>query len=187
MNESTPSIPESLLKAAGSDRQLPPLHLWNPPCCGAIDIRITADGTWFHEGRPIRRTALVRLFASLLRREEDGVYYLVTPAEKLSIQVDDCPFVAVLLESKGKGPQRELQFELNTGQRVRADAQHRLQVEHGANGPHLHLEVRDGLKARLTRNVYYQLVELALAQQEEEAQVLTVWSAGQCFVLGSLY
>lgn len=185
MNEPPPRVSESLLRAAGNLRQ-PPLHLWNPPCCGAIDIRIAADGTWFHEGRPIRRAALVSLLASLLRREADGVFYLVTPVEKLSIAVDDCPFVAVLLESEGSGRQGVLEFELNTGERVRADAQHRLLLEENASGPHPRLQVRNGLEALLTRSVYYQLVELAMTQQEEHTERLTVWSAGECFVLGSL-
>ena len=98
--------------------------LRNPPYCGAIDIRITADGVWLHEGRPILRPALVRLFASILQREADGQFYLVTPVEKMLIQVDDCPFVAVLLQVTGDGSEAAFTFELNTGEHVTANARH---------------------------------------------------------------
>jgi len=185
MNDSLSLFPDSLLKAADSALQLLPLHARNPASCGAIDIRIAANGTWFHEGRPIQRAGLVRLFASILRRESDGRYYLVTPYEKLSIQVDDCPFVAVLLHTTGSGSLTTLTFELNTGEQVTAGAQHRIWVQQLDGAPHPVLEVRCGLTALLSRNVYYQLVEVAEGHWEEGADTLSVWSQGVRFSLGS--
>jgi len=185
MNDSPSPLPDSLLKAAESAQRPPPLHGWNPPNCGAIDIRIGADGTWFHEGMPFRRASLVRLFASILRRESDGLYYLVTPHEKLSIQVDDCPFVAVLLIATGADAETTLTFELNTGEQVIAGAQHRLCVQELNGAPHPVLDVRDGLTALLSRNVFYQLVELAVAHMKPDEAALAIWSQGVCFPLGS--
>lgn len=186
MNESSFPLPESFLKAAGSGLKTPPLQSWNPPCSGAIDIRIAADGTWYHEGRPIRRAALVRLFASILRREDDGRYYLVSPVEKLSIEVDDCPFVAVLLHANGAGVKASLCFELNTGELITAGPKHRLWVEERESGPYPRLAVRDGLDALISRNVFYQLANLALSRQHGNAAALVVWSDGVEFELGAL-
>src|SRR5690606_41748659 len=105
-----------------------PIYLWNPAHCGEIDIRIARDGQWYHEGSPIQRPELMQLFASVLRREPDGSYCLVTPVEKLTIQVDDCPFVAQLLEREGSGREQVLRFTLNTGEIVEADGDHRIIV-----------------------------------------------------------
>lgn len=185
MNDTPHALPEALLKAVDHGLQTSSPLLWNPPYCGAIDIRIAADGVWYHEGRAILRPALVRLFSSILRREADGGFYLVTPVEKLSIRVDECPFVAVLLQVAGAGADAVLAFELNTGEHISAGVQHRLWVEEREGGPHPMLEVRDGLHARLTRAVFYQLVELAQVQAANDTDMLVVWSQGQCFVLGA--
>lgn len=178
--------PERLLRAIDSVPQPAPVHLWDPPWCGEIDILIARDGRWYHEGRPFQRHALVQLFSSLLRLEPDGRHVLVTPAEKLGIRVEDCPFVAQLLESEGQGLERVLRFTLNTGEVVTAGPDHLLMVESVTDAPHPVLMVRGGLRALIARNVFYQLVELAEEQEIEGRTVLTVWSLGSCFELGSL-
>ncbi|MEX0617685.1 MAG: DUF1285 domain-containing protein [Pseudohongiellaceae bacterium] len=179
-----------------SDTGPAPVHLWNPPFCGDMDMRIAADGVWYHEGRPIRRQAMVRLFSSILKREDDE-YFLVTPVEKVRIQVEDCPFVAVLMdvEKKGKGkPERErrrarqrLVFTLNTGEQISADANHPIEVTTAVDGqPHPTLHVRNQLRALLGRNVFYALVEMAEVQEVDGRTVSGVRSEGCFFELGNL-
>ena len=162
------------------ERKLPPVEQWNPSHCGDSAMRIARDGTWYHEGSPIGRPAMVRLFSSILRREADGNYVLVTPVEKLDIAVEDAPFVAVELKSEGEGGGRNLAFRLNTGDLVVAGPDHRLRLEAREDGPHPYLEVRAGLEARLSRPVYYELAEIALA---EGAQPPGLWSKGAFFAL----
>ena len=159
------------------ERKLPPVESWNPTHCGDSAMRIARDGTWFHEGSPIGRAAMVRLFSSILRREADGSFVLVTPVEKLDIAVEDAPFVAVELKSEGEGAARKLAFRLNTGDLVVAGPTHRLRLE---AGPQPYLEVRAGLDARIARPVYYELAELALA---EGASPPGLWSDGAFFAL----
>ena len=156
------------------ERRLPPVAQWNPTHCGDSHMRIARDGTWFHEDAPIRRPAMVRLFAGLLRREPDGRHVLVTPVEKLDIAVDDAPFVAVEVQSEGAGPDRRLAFRLNTDEAVICGPDHALGVTDGRP----YLIVRDGLRASLTRPVYYELAELALA---ENAAPPGLWSGGMFF------
>lgn len=139
-------------------------------------MRIARDGTWFHEGAPIRRPAMVRLFAGLLRREPDGRHVLVTPAEKLDIQVEDAPFVALEARSEGKGRARRIAFRLNTDEPIVAGPDHKLHLIGGRP----YLTVRAGLEAAITRPVYYELAELAL---EEAANPLGLWSDGMFFIL----
>jgi len=165
-----------------------PVHDWDPPFCGDIDMRIARDGSWHYQGSPIRREAMVRLFASILRRDEDGCYYLVTPVEKVRIQVDDCPFVATQVQVNGEGSDSELLFTLNTGEQLSADSDHRLQVKTGGNDePHPTLHVRHGLYALVSRSVFYRLVEIAHTEDVdgEHARVLGVFSCGEFFPLGS--
>ena len=159
-------------------RQLPPVESWNPRHCGHSGMRIARDGTWFHEGRPIGRPAMVRLFSTILRREADGGHVLVTPVEKLDIDVEDAPFVAVELRSEGTGQGRSLAFRLNTGDVLLAGPDHRLRFESHDDGPHPYLEVRGGLDALVARPVYYELANLAL---EEGADPPGLWSCGQFF------
>lgn len=159
---------------AVAERRLPPVERWNPPHCGASRMRIARDGRWFHDGAPIARPAMVRLFAGLLRREEDGGYVLVTPVEKLSIEVEDLPFVAVEVASEGEDVARRLAFRLNTDEPVVAGPEHRLRLGDGLPA----LRVRGGLDARIARPVYYELVELALA-----ADPPGLWSDGAFFAL----
>ena len=158
----------------------PPVETWDPPHCGHSFMRIARDGSWHHEGRPIARPALVSLFASILRREPDGRFVLVTPVEKLDIDVEDCPFVAVEVKSEGKGEDRRLAFRLNSGEIVIAGPDHTLAVDSGETGPLPRLEVRGGLEARIARPVYYELVALAL---NEGADPPGLWSDGRFFAL----
>jgi hypothetical protein len=160
-------------------RRLPPVERWHPSHCGDSEMRIARDGTWYHQGSPIGRAAMVRLFSTILRREEDGGFVLVTPVEKLSILVEDAPFVAVELKTEGAGAARTLAFRLNTGDLVVAGPSHRLRFENW-DSLHPYLEVRPGLDALVARSVYYELAEIALA---EEASPPGVWSDGAFFPL----
>jgi hypothetical protein len=165
----------SLLAAARSEgrRGAPPVHLWDPPYCGEIDIVIRRDGTWIHEGTPIGRPGLVRLFASILKREGDR-FFLVTPVEKVGLRVEDAPFVAVDFEA-GDGA---ITFETNVGDRVAAGPDHPIRVETGADGePAPYVEVRRGLEALIDRKSFYRLVDLG----EEEGGQFGLRSGGAFF------
>ncbi len=141
----------------------PPVERWNPPYCGDIGMEIRADGTWIYQKSPIGRIALVKLFASVLRKDEDGRHYLVTPAEKVDVRVADAPFLAVEMEVRGEGSARQLVFRTNVDDIVTCGPDHPLRfVEEPASGglkPYLH--VRGRLEALVTRALYYDLVELA--------------------------
>ena len=185
----TPSTPalESVAAAAKAQapgRGLPPVHLWHPAHCGEIDIVIRANGQWIHEGSPIGREALVRLFSTVLRLDPDG-YHLVTPGEKMRITVEDAPFVAVAVErtTDERGP--VLRFTTNVGDEVDADAEHPIRVETDtATGePRPYVMVRRGLEALIARPVFYELVDMAEDLPGED-EVLAVSSAGQTFALG---
>lgn len=158
------------------------------PFCGDFDMRIARDGTWFYRGSPIGRKPLAKLFSSVLRREADGSYWLVTPYERGRIIVDDAPFTAVELTAAGSGRGQTLTFRTNLDDEVTADAQHPLRVAHDpeTGEPSPYIMVRNGLEARLVRSVYYQLVELGEERREGGAAILGVWSNGQFFPLGSL-
>lgn len=162
------------------ENKLPPVETWNPEHCGHSAMRIARDGTWFHEGSPIRRPALVRLFSTILRREADGRYVLVTPAEKLDIDVEDAPFLAVEMKSEGEGRARNLAFRLNTGDLVVAGPDQPIRVGEGEHGPRPSIEVRNRLEALITRSVYYELAALALAEAADPAGL---WSEGIFFGL----
>lgn len=158
---------------AVAERRLPPVEQWDPPRCGDSQMRIARDGTWYHEGAPIGRMAMVRLFSSVLRREPDGRHVLVTPAEKLDIAVEDAAFVAVEVRSEGSGTARRLAFRLNTDEVVIAGPEHALHFAETADGPHPYLRVRGGLEALIARSVYYELAELALA---DDTGPIGLWS-----------
>lgn len=162
------------------EKRLPPVEQWNPTHCGDSEMRIARDGTWHHQGSPIGREAMVRLFSSILRREPDGRHVLVTPVEKLDIEVEDAPFLAVELKSEGTGAERRMAFRLNSGDMVVAGPDHPLTIRDGADGPHPYLLVRGGLEALVTRSVYYELANLAM---EEESEPLGLWSDGTFFPL----
>ena len=169
---------EELLKVA-RDRSLPPVERWQPARVGDIDIRIAANGDWFHEGALVKRFAIARLFATILR-VENGEHFLVTPAEKLRIRVDDAPFIATDFETEGEGATRRIVFAINVGDAVLADAEHSIVVEDRDGEPRPYVHVRDGLRALIARPAFYRLVDLA----EEADGEAEVWSAGERFVLG---
>jgi uncharacterized protein len=162
------------------DATLPPVKTWHPARAGQIDIRIARDGRWYHEGGLITRPNMVRLFASILRREADSSYVLVTPAEKLSIVVEDAPFIAVELKSEGEGPARQLAFRLNTGDMVLAGPEHPLRLGEVDGEPVPYLAVRGAMEARLSRAVFYELAEIAIV---EAATPPGIWSGGLFFAM----
>lgn len=167
-------------------QKLPPVESWNPPHCGHSDMRIAADGTWYHAGTPIGRLALVKLFSTVLRRELDGRYLLVTPVEKLDIDVEDAPFLAVEVTSDGEGQERQLAFRLLTDELVVAGPDHPLRIETGPEGeprPYLHVRgaIGQGLEARLVRSVFYELADLAIGERERSGGPLGLWSGGAFF------
>ncbi|MDO8909808.1 MAG: DUF1285 domain-containing protein [Pseudohongiella sp.] len=188
--------PENLLKNIGKHKGPAPVHLWDPPYCGEIDIRIAADGLWYHEGSPIGRLPMVQLFSSILRLDDDGHYYLVTPAERVRIKVDDCPFVAQQLEVEGSGKAQKLLFTLNTQEQVTAGRDNRIAVTVDSGGqPHPVIHVRHGLNALISRSVFYRLVDLAQVEpppdknagngkNSEKTNSLVLFSAGEKFSLG---
>jgi hypothetical protein len=159
----------------------PPVEKWQPPLSGDIDIRIERNGDWYHEGGRIERQPLVNLFASILRREADGEYYLVTPVEKWRIGVEDTPLLAVDMEVAGEGAERKIVFRLNTGEQALLDAAHPLTVDTESGEPHPVLHLERGLSARLTRALFYRLVDLSELRGAE----LGVDSAGSWFALGA--
>lgn len=167
------------------NKRLPPVHLWHPEHEGEIDMRIARDATWYYLGTPINRQAMVRLFSTVLRRERDE-YFLVTPVEKLRIQVDDAPFTAVLLEVEGEGRAQNLLVTTNVGDHVPIDAEHPLRVELRGDEPVPYVLVRDGMEALVSRNVFYQMVSLADEREHEGKKELGVWSAGEFFALGKI-
>jgi hypothetical protein len=151
-----------------------------------FDIRIAADGAWYYRGSKINRWPLVKLFSTVLRRENDGTFWLVTPAERGRIEVEDAPFVAVELSAEGSGPGQTLAFRTNVGDWVEADAGHPIRVEEDTvtGAPRPYIGIRDGLEALLLRPVFYDLVERAEKGGPDGGQRLGVWSRGCFFPLG---
>lgn len=171
----------------GADpKGLPPVHRWNPPFCGDIDMVIKRNGQWFYMGTPIGRAPLVRLFSTVLRRDEDDAYYLVTPVEKVRIKVEDAPFLAVLADQVEEGGETYLRFTTQTGDVVIASAEHPIWVEYHDEEPAPYIHLRDRLHALIARSVYYQLVDLAQTQVGDGRTTLAVRSAGQFFEIGHL-
>jgi len=170
-------------KRAG-EKGLPPVHLWNPPFCGDLDMRIASDGTWFYLKTPIGRPALVKLFASVLKREGDR-YYLVTPVEKCGIVVDDAPFMAVELKVEHGERGQVLMFRTNVDDWVACGSDHALrfepEAETGGLKPYLH--VRRDLWAKVTRALFYDLVELGEERDIDGERMFGVVSAGEFFVM----
>lgn len=160
----------------------PPVHLWDPPFCGDLDIRIAADGTWHYLGTPIGRMPLVKLFASVLKRE-DGKYYLVTPVEKIGITVEDAPFQAVEMQRQETAHGPRLMFRTNVDDWVTCDAEHGLRFEKDAatDGLKPYVHIRRGLWARLTRPLFYDLAELGEERQSNGEMMFGVESAGVFF------
>ncbi|WP_417205662.1 DUF1285 domain-containing protein [Antarctobacter sp.] len=165
-------------RAAGKGKGLPPVHKWNPPFCGDLDMRIARDGTWFYLGTPIGRFGLVRLFSSILRKDGDD-YFLVTPVEKVGITVEDAPFVAVDFEAEGEGESQTLTFETHVGDFAAAGPDHPIRVvrdpETGEPSPYV--LVRANLEALIDRKSFYRLVDLGAHHDGW----FGVWSGGQFF------
>jgi hypothetical protein len=157
----------------------PPVESWNPPFCGDIDMRIAQDGTWYYMNSPIGRKPLVQLFASVLRHEQDGRYYLVTPVEKVGIRVDDAPFTAVRMRVEGAGQGQVIHFETNVDDEVTVDAAHPLRFaeEAGTGGLKPYVLVRDRLEALVSRALFY---DLAAAGEVRDGW-FGVWSSGQFY------
>lgn len=170
---------EALLKTDGNSR--PPVHLWNPPLSGDIDIRIARNGDWYHEGTRFERHALVKLFASILKREGDA-YFLVTPVEKWRIRVEDAPFMAIDCEVLGEGREQQLVFITNVDDRVHCNAEHPLRVVNDpqTGEPSPYVMVRDGLEARVGRSVFYRLADLAA---DAGGGIPHIYSGGVTFAL----
>ena len=187
INEPAPLGVESLAKHIRQSG-LPPIYKWNPPFCGEIDIRISRDGAWRYQGSLITRKKLVRLFSTVLRREEDDHYYLVTPVEKVRIKVDDAPFVAVDVDVLGSGEAQKLHFETNLGDTVVVDQDHPMWVVNDplSGEPSPYVRIRDSLNALISRAVYYRLVDLAQEKIVDGISHLGLFSCGQFFSLGAL-
>jgi uncharacterized protein len=168
-------------KTNTTGKTLPPVHLWNPPFCGDLDMRIASDGTWFYMGTPIGRPALVRLFSTILKRE-GGKHFLVTPVEKVGIRVDDAPFLAVEMQKESDRRGDLLRFRTNVDDWVTCDSDHRLRFEPAADGgltPYLH--VRSELWAKVTRALYYDLVDMGEERVVDGQEMFGVTSAGEFF------
>jgi hypothetical protein len=175
----------SLQREAAAGRKLPPIEHWHPQHCGDIAICIARDGTWFHEGTPIARRELVRLFSTILRRDDDG-FHLVTPGEKLRIVVEDAPFTAVLLNVAGEGRDQTLQFVTNVGDETTAGPTNpiRVDLDRRTGEPRPYVHVRARLEALIARSVFYQLADLAVPGDGAHRGTLGVWSSGAYFPLG---
>jgi uncharacterized protein len=158
---------------------LPPVHLWNPPFCGDIPMRIARDGVWFYMNSPIGRKPLCKLFSSILRHDDDGKYYLVTPVEKCGIEVEDAPFLAVCMTVAGKARDQHIAFETSVDDAVEVDADHplRFEEEQGTEGLKPYVRVRANLEALVSRALFYDLVALGTV----EGGWFGVWSHGQFF------
>ena len=172
---------EALIRAQAGKGPVP-VEQWDPPYCGDIGLRIRADGVWLYRDSPIARPALVKLFASVLRRDADGRHYLVTPAEKIDVAVDDAPLQAVEMEVRGSGQSQSLIFRTNVDDIVTAGPEHplRFAVEPDSGGLKPYLLVRGRLEALVTRALAYDLVEIAVA---EDGRGLGVWSGGAFFAI----
>ena len=168
------------LAAAIEQRNLPPVDRWDPPHCGHSGMRIARDGSWFHEGRRIERPAMTRLFSTVLRREPDGSHVLVTPAEKLAIDVDATPFRATQMTTAGEGQERRIGLTLDSGDGLIVGPDHPLTIVEAADGPSPRVAVRHGLEAELVRSIYYELAEIAIAEGHDPPGL---WSRGSFFAL----
>ncbi|MCX7354819.1 MAG: DUF1285 domain-containing protein [Alphaproteobacteria bacterium] len=181
------SDPDLLSLAARASSCAPSGETWpnSAENCREFAIRIARDGTWFYHGSPIGRKPLVRLFSTVLQRTPDGSYWLVTPAERGLIEVEDAPFTAVALEARGAGREQELVFRTNVDDEVAAGPDHPIRVADHEGEPRPYVMVRDGLEALILRPVFYQLVDLAEERTEAGKTVMGIWSGGAFFTLGA--
>jgi hypothetical protein len=169
------------------ERRPAPVESWHPPYCGDIGLRIRADGTWLYRDSPIRRPAMVNLFAGVLRKDDDGRTYLVTPAEKIDVAVDDAPFLAVEMQVQGKGREQQLAFRTNVDDVVSCGPRHPLHFVEQLPGHGLkpYVRVRGRLEALLTRALLFDLVALAVEETREGQRLAGVWSGGAFFAFGA--
>lgn len=169
---------------AGKGRGPAPVHLWNPPFCGDLDMRIARDGTWFYQGTPIGRPALVQLFANILKREGER-YFLVTPAEKVGITVDDAPFLAVDFAVQGEGRVQTITFATRGEERAPCGPDHPLRVarDEATGEPAPYVLMRPGLEARIDRKSFYRLVDLCTHEDRDGLAWFGLWSAGAFFAI----
>ena len=176
----------SELISAQSGGRRPPVEQWNPPYCGNIGLAIRGDGTWHYQNSPIQRDALVKLFASVLRRDADGRHYLVTPVEMFDVAVEDAPFLAVEMQVDGTGREQKLTFRTNVDDIICCGPDHpiRFVEEPGSGGLKPFIRVRGRLDALVSRAVYYDLVELA-QPSESDPELLHLWSGGERYSLVS--
>ncbi|MEM7267872.1 MAG: DUF1285 domain-containing protein [Pseudomonadota bacterium] len=160
----------------------PPVHLWNPPFCGDLDIRIARNGLWYYLGTPIGRMPLVKLFASVLKKDGDD-YFLVTPVEKIGITVDDAPFVAVDFETNGEGEDQVLTFVTNVEDEAVAGSEHPIRVERDpeTGEPSPYILIRRNLEALIDRKSYYRIVDVGAVEEVEGVRMFGVWSSGLFF------
>ncbi|MHB0776913.1 DUF1285 domain-containing protein [Halomonas sp. WWR20] len=174
---------EPLVAHLDPEGAIPPVDRWDPPHCGDMDLLVTADGRWIHEGTPIGRPRLIRLLSTVMRREPNGEYCLVTPVEKVRIQVEDCAFLIVDAEQVGN----DWRLTTNVGDQVILGEKHRFEVTATPSGePVLEVAIRFGLTARLNRNVYYRLIDIAQIRETDGAQEFGLLSGGVWQPLGSL-
>jgi hypothetical protein len=173
---------EHLIRAAGEGSEPRPVEKWNPPYCGDIGLKIRADGVWLYQESPIGRMALVKLFASILRKDADGKTYLVTPAEKIDVAVEDAPFLAVEMAVTGSGAEQALTFRTNVDDVVTVDVAHplRFETQQPAGGLKPYILVRGRLEALITRAVYADLVTFA---QSDRDGAPSIWSGGVAWPL----
>lgn len=178
------NVTESLAAAAkkASKKGPPPVHLWNPPFCGDLDMRIARDGTWFYLGTPIGRHELVKLFSSIIRKDEDA-YFLVTPVEKVGITVDDAPFVAIDFDPQGEGRDQTLTFTTNVGDETTAgpDAPIRVVRDPDTGEPSPYVLVRTNLEALIDRKSFYRLIDLGQHEPHDGESWFGLWSGGTFF------
>ena len=161
------------------EKGLPPVHLWEPDYCGDIGMKIARDGQWYYDNSPIGRKKLVRLFSTILRHDKDGEHYLVTPVEKIRVEVEDAPFVATLMQVSGAGQEQILRFETNVGDFAEAGPEHpmRFEIDAATGEPSPYVHVRARLEALIARSVFYDLVELGVVENDK----FGVWSHGVFF------
>ncbi len=178
-----PSADSLLAHAGAAARRGPaPVHLWDPPFCGDLDMRIARDGNWFYLGTPIGRPSMVQLFSTILRRDGDS-YFLVTPVEKVGIRVDDAPFVAIDFEAEGAGCSQSVTFVNNVGDTMTAGPDHPLRIIRDPNSGEVspYVLVRSNLEALIDRKSFYRLVEICVNEEVDGQSWFGMWSGGEFF------
>ncbi len=188
LNSHNTSLSELIKAIKGQNGKIPPVENWEPEYCGQMDMVIKKDGSWWHEGSPIARPALIKLFSTVLRKDHDGQTYLVTPAEKIQIQVECAPFLAVGLAIKGRGPTQRLFLTTNVGEIVEVGENHPLWVktDKKTGEPTPLLRVRGRLDALITRSVFYELVEMAQEIITKNGPQLGVYANETFYPLGPI-